>query len=298
MGLDQAGKTSILNILDQNYNLMDNLKPTIGIERHEINILGISVMNWDLGGQERFRKDYFKNVKVFEQTDALFFVIDALNATRYEEALDYYDKILQLFGKLRLKPKIAILIHKVDPNMINDPETLEMIEEIKQLVLSKSEDYEISFYTTSIFDRKSIIEAFSRNLQELISELKPFKKILESLGLSLKLDAVILFDEKLMILSEFYSSEEIEEVCLSTVYNSVYYMTHTNPKLAEDFQTNFELVLNVKNQKKGFQFTDVKFKGWNLYLLTMSDEKAQKIDKDAVIARFDAMSHLFKEREE
>lgn len=294
MGLDQAGKTSILNILNQNFNLMDNLKPTIGIERTEIKILGIPIVSWDFGGQEQFRKEYFKNLKVLDKADSLFFVIDALNATRYEEALDYYAKILEIFEKLELKPKIVILIHKVDPNLRDDTETLEMIEEIKELVQSRSEDYEISFYITSIFDRKSIIEAFSRNLQELISELKPFKRILESLGLLLKLDAVILFDENLMILSDIYMTPEIEEICLNTVYNSVYYMTHTNPKLAEDFgdfETNFELILNVKNQQKVFSFMDVKFKGWNLYLLTMGNEK---VEHQPVIDRFNSMSYLLK----
>ena len=295
MGLDQAGKTSIINILNQNYNLMDNLKPTIGIERHEIKILGIPIVSWDFGGQERFREEYFKNLKVFEKTDTLFFVIDALKAARYEEALDYFTKILQMFEKLELKPKIVLLIHKVDPNLLNDPETLEMVEEIKEIFLKKYSDYEISVFITSIFDRKSIIEAISKNLQELISELKPFQKILESLVLLLKLDAAILFDENLMILSDFYKNEEIGEVCMNTVYNSVYYIVHTNPKLAEDFSANFELVLNVKNQQKVFSFMEVKFRGWNLYLLTMSDER---VDHEPVIARFESMSHLFKQRED
>ena len=274
---------------------MDNLKPTIGIERHEIKILGIPIVSWDFGGQERFRKEYFRNLKIFEKTDAVFFVIDALKATRYEEALDYFTKILQMFEKLELKPKIVLLIHKVDPNLINDPETLEMVEEIKEIFLSKYGDYEISVFITSIFDRKSIIGAFSKNIQELISELKPFQKILESLGLLLNLDASIVFDENLMILSEYYKDKEIEDVCLNTVYNSVYYIIHTNPKLAEDFSANFELVLNVKNQKKIFSFLEVKISGWNLYLLTMGDEK---VDHDAVLSRFDAMSHLFKQKED
>jgi len=294
MGLDQAGKTSIINILNRDYNLMDNLLPTTRIERHEIKILGIPVVNWDFGGQENYREEYIKNLQVFENTDALFFVIDALNATRYQEALEYYKDILQNLEKLELKPEIAILIHKIDPNLANAPETLELIEEIKKLFLSNSDDNIISFYITSIFDRRSVIDAFSKNMQKLISELKPFRIILETITLLLKLDAVILFDEDLMILSEFYKNKVIEEICLNIVYNSVYYINNANPKLAEDFSAKFELVLNLKNRMKIFSFMEIKFKNWKLYILTMGDDI---IDHNDITAQFDAMSHIFEKRE-
>lgn len=293
MGLDQAGKTSILNILNQNYNLMDDLKPTIGIERHEIKILGIPVISWDLGGQERFREEYLKNLKIFEKTDTLMFVIDVLHATRYEEALEYYSNVLALFEKIEIKPKIVLLFHKVDPNLVDEPETLEMLTEVKELFIAKSEEYSPTIFLTSIFDRKSIIEAFSKSLQEIISDLKPFKKILESINLLLKLDASIVFDENLMILSDLYKSKDIEDLCLSTVYNSVYYILNTNPKLAENFTANFELVLNVKNQQKIFSFTDLTFRGWNLYLLTMGDKA---VDHQTLISRFNSMTHLFEKK--
>jgi Ras-related GTP-binding protein A/B len=290
VGLDQAGKTSILNILNQKYNLMDDLKPTIGIERSEIKILGISIISWDLGGQERFREEYLKNLKIFEKTDTLMFVIDVLHATRYEEALEYYSNILAIFDKVEIKPKVVLLFHKVDPNLIDEPETLEMLTEVKELFLAKSEDYSPTIFLTSIFDRKSIIDAFSKSLQEIISELKPFKKILESIVLLLKLDASIVFDENLMILSDFYKTKDIEDFCLNTVYNSAYYILNTNPKLAENFTPNFELVLNIKNQEKIFSFMDLKFRGWNLYLLAMGNEK---VDPVKVLSRFNSMSHLF-----
>ena len=128
---------------------------------------------------------------------------------------------------------------------------------------------------------------------EQILDLKPFKKILESINLLLKLDASIVFDENLMILSDLYRSKEIEDLCLNTVYNSVYYILNTNPKLAENFTTNFELVLNVKNQQRIFSFTDLTFHGWNLYLLTMGDKP---VNHETLISRFNSMSHLFEKK--
>lgn len=293
VGLDQAGKTSILNILNQKYNLQDNIKPTVGIGRTEIKILGVPVICWDLGGQEKFRKNFLKNIKIFEHTDSLFFIIDALGAIRYQEALQYYIDILDIYRKLESKPKIVLCIHKIDPNLRDDPETLDFINEVKDLFIPKSAEFEVTTYVTSIYDRKSIVEAFSKNLQETIAILKPFKNLLESIVLSLKLDAAIVFDENLMIVSDYYKNPEIEEACLDTVYNSVYYITRTNPKLAEDFTPNFELVLNVKNQERLFNFVEVKFKGWNLFLLTMGN---QKLDHKALRERFASMTHVFEKK--
>ncbi len=291
VGLDQAGKTSILNVLQEKYNKMDNIKPTVGIERTEIKIFGISVLAWDLGGQQKFRQEYLKNPKNFENTDSLFFVIDALNSSRYDEALQYFTEILEIIEKLDTRPQIVLLIHKIDPNIREDPNNAVIIETLKQLFFTAG--YQLSVFTTSIYDRQTIIEAFSRCFQEIIQSLQPIKKLLESLALLLKLDAAILFDEHLMILNEHYKTKEIEEVCLSTVYNSIYYMTHTNPKLGEHVLKNFELVLNVKGGAKRFNFLEVAIKGLQMFLLTMSDET---IDTHTVFEKFNSMAHIFEKK--
>ncbi|MHA1650874.1 MAG: ADP-ribosylation factor-like protein [Candidatus Helarchaeota archaeon] len=291
VGLDQAGKTSILNILQEKYNKMDNIKPTVGIERDEITVFGFPIVTWDLGGQEKFRKDYLKNSKYFENTDSLFFVIDAVNSSRYDEALKYFEEILGIIDNLDGKPKLVLLIHKIDPNIRDDPKIQENIKEIKDAFLTVG--YDLSIYITSIYDRKTIIEAFSKTFQELISQLKPLKQLLESIVLLLKLDAAILFDENLMILNEYYRNEEIEAICLNTVYNSIYYMTHTNPKLAENFLGNFELVLNIKHRTKKFHFMTVELKRWLMYLLTMGEEE---LDPDVVLSKFQSMAHIFEQK--
>jgi len=298
IGLDQAGKTSILNILNKKYNLMDNIKPTVGIERDQIKILGIPIVGWDLGGQKQFREKYLKDSRLFDSADSIFYVIDIWNATRFEDALQYYSKILEMLEKLKIRPEIVILLHKVDPNLRDNQKTKEILHNLKKLFQEESEGYHISVFATSIFDRKSIIEAFSKNLQEIISSLKPFKRLLESVALLQKLDAAILFDENLMILSDYYKDKETEQVCLNTVFNAVHYLTTTNPKLAESnsFSTNFELVLNVKNAQKKFIFMEANYRGWNIYLLTMSD-KEQLVDPAVVSAKFKTMAHIFEKKE-
>lgn len=295
VGLDSAGKTSILNILNEKYNEMDSIKPTVGIERDQIKVLGIPIVSWDLGGQYKYREGYLKNLRIFDNADSLFFVLDIWNAPRFEEALHYYADVLTAFKKLKNNPRIVILIHKVDPNLRENPKTQQILENLRKMFIQESEGLDISIFATSIFDRKSIIEAFSKNLQQILTGLQPFKQILESLVLLLKLDAAILFDEKLMILSDYYKTKQIEELCLNTIYNSVYYMNYTNPVLSQkgDFVTNFELVLNVKNNLKKFTFMETVFREWKIYLLTMSTDP---VLPSAVSARFKAMTHVFDEK--
>ena len=223
-GLDQAGKTSILNVLNQNYNLMDNIKPTLGVDRTTVKVLGVPIVNFDLGGQARYREGYLTDPTYFEYTDSLFFVIDALQATRYEEAMYYYKKILRIFDKFGIHPKVVVCIHKVDPNIWSDPETQDMVNEVRDLVAKNSEGYTPSLFVTSIYDRKTIAQAFSKNLQDIVTAIKPFNKVVESLVKLLKLDGAIVFDENFLILGDYYTYEEIERIFLDTVYNSVYYM--------------------------------------------------------------------------
>ena len=48
LGLDFAGKTSILKILEGSYSGLDKIKPTLGPKRTAYDILGFKIMNWDL----------------------------------------------------------------------------------------------------------------------------------------------------------------------------------------------------------------------------------------------------------
>ncbi|MFX1298066.1 MAG: ADP-ribosylation factor-like protein [Promethearchaeota archaeon] len=292
VGLNMAGKSSIINILRNKYNLMDNIKPTVGIERDELKILGIPILRWDLGGQQKFREGYLKDIKIFAETDSLFFVIDAIDLNKYDTAVQYYEDIINIFKRLDINPNIIVCIHKMDPNIRNNPKVVSSVDEVKKLFLSKSSGHEISFFITSIYDRITIVEAFSKTLTALVVTLKPFKKLLKSIVHQFGLDCLILFDEKLIILSESYENAEIEDLCLNMVYNGVSYLNSTNPQLINDyFANNFEFILNLRNKKKRFNFMKVKFKGWNLYLLAMSDER---LNTDSIVTNFNLMVQQLK----
>lgn len=287
IGLDFAGKTSILNILTQKYSLLENIKPTTRIERKIITILGIKIAIWDLGGQEKYRTEYLSDIRTFAETNSIFFVVDIGHPERFELALQYFLSILIMIESLGIQPKIVLCLHKIDPTLINEVKTQELTKKATTLFLNNARGHQISVFNTSIFDMKSIVRAFSPTLQELVKTLQPFRKILESLVFQLKLEGIILFDETLMILGEFYNNKACEEMCLNNVFNHVITLRSSDPQLQdENFPQNFEALLNQKAKEPRFRFLQVKFKDWNLYILTIGKEK---IDEEIISTVFNAI---------
>ncbi len=76
-GLSNAGKTSILKVLDKQFHRLANMVPTKGVERSLSTILGFPVTKWDLGGQEQYRQEYLSpKSKALLEADLLVFVVD------------------------------------------------------------------------------------------------------------------------------------------------------------------------------------------------------------------------------
>lgn len=83
LGLDAAGKSTILCSMNLGNNLA--VKPTIGFNVEEVHIPGtrVSFVVWDLGGQESLRliwRQYLQGIA------GLVFVVDSADASRIPEA--------------------------------------------------------------------------------------------------------------------------------------------------------------------------------------------------------------------
>jgi len=210
IGLDNAGKTAILTKFGGRLGINDlaNLTPTKGVDRRHIETENsdIDLYIWDFGGQAQYRSKYFeKPEQYFLQTDLLIYVIDVQDPERYAESFEYFEQILEILSTLEEEPFVLIYIHKCDPDLKRDPETLLNIELLKdnlnQLLTTYDCDYEA--YLTSIFSLITNEPEFSKYIKEVMrstdSLTSPTLRKVEGLGKTLEetMNAVIRLSESL-----------------------------------------------------------------------------------------------------
>ncbi|MHA1270457.1 MAG: ADP-ribosylation factor-like protein [Candidatus Helarchaeota archaeon] len=155
MGLDNAGKSSIINLLTNNFGIdtFIKMKPTKNIERHEIIGVDSNYTIWDFGGQNTYRTSYLDDPERFLlNINILFYVIDIQDIDRHQESFHYFKKIIDILNFLNEKPEIIILIHKFDPPIQSDPKYLEYVSKIQELFKDVISNFKYQFYTTSIYN--------------------------------------------------------------------------------------------------------------------------------------------------
>ncbi|MFX0003889.1 MAG: ADP-ribosylation factor-like protein [Candidatus Hodarchaeota archaeon] len=209
-GLDAAGKTSLLSKFGGRLGISDMISthPTKGVVRMKFGASNLNLFIWDLGGQEEYRERYLSNPEqYFVQLDLLMFVIDVQDPDRFEEALQYFSKIIDSIILLEETPYILVFIHKYDPDLKNDPKLLLNIEllkdELNELLKSKRVEFELEIYLTSIYSLISREPQFAKYVKNLMSAshslTDPTIRKVEGLGKTLEetLNAVIRLSESI-----------------------------------------------------------------------------------------------------
>jgi len=89
LGLDDAGKTTLLSVLKD--NRVEQFDPTLHAHAEELEIGKLKLCTVDLGGHEAVRKvwkDYFPKI------DAIIYLIDVANQKRFKESREEFEKVL------------------------------------------------------------------------------------------------------------------------------------------------------------------------------------------------------------
>ena len=164
MGLENAGKTTIVDVLTQKirYNQLTppDMSPTKNIERSIISERNVVV--WDFGGQEVYRNEYLADPETYLRSISFaYYVVDVQDYYRLFNSIMYFMTVLPIIVRNSPDAEFNILFNKTDPEFDSTKKNL------KQMFLDKVESFiqghkkSIKIFDTSIFDLNSIKNAFS-----------------------------------------------------------------------------------------------------------------------------------------
>jgi len=215
VGLDNAGKSSIILSLLREISKFAVIKPTRNAERRTFEFLGMNISEWDLGGHERYRKLYLEKAElIFRGTDILIYVVDIQDYDRIPESYNYLKHIKDKLTELNLDPPLYIFFHKNDPEIA---ESLKLkIDDSISYFKGKIGDFEnyhkISFYDTTVFDLSSIINAMSVILLSLFPRSEVIETAIQGYVNKAGVKGVELIDDNSLIISSWYRNDEIKEI--------------------------------------------------------------------------------------
>ena len=158
LGLDAAGKTTVLYKLK--LNEVVNTIPTIGFNVETVKPgKNVSFTVWDVGGQDKIRplwRHYFVG------TEGLVFVVDSVDKSRFHEARDELNWILDSDEMVGVP--LVVLANKQDlPNACNPSEVAE------KLGLTMVKNCKWYVHGTSALSGEGVLESVSE-LSRLVRE--------------------------------------------------------------------------------------------------------------------------------
>jgi small GTP-binding protein len=224
LGLDNAGKTSIITAITKRFGFEEEvakLMPTRRIARDTFRFLGLEFSRLDFGGQRIYREDYLKHPEKFlSGIDLIFYVIDAQDFDRYIESIDYLEEVLLYFKEHQEDVVVAVLFHKFDPQFVDDVEINKRILTLKQALTRYSNDFNIFFFETTIFDIKSIMDAFSSGLSMLFEKIEMVSNLFAEISKNYNTILMALFDPRGLTVGEWYRPhlQLIEKIKIYEIY--------------------------------------------------------------------------------
>jgi GTPase SAR1 family protein len=218
LGLDNAGKTSILSILQKKFSIIKNLLPTRGVSRQTLDFLGLNVICWDFGGQVAYRNMYLSRPDLFLESDLLIFCIDVLDVERYDEALEYLFRIMKVIKDLDEIAPIIIDMHKFDPDVQDSEDLLkkraELIDRIATEALQMN--FACTFINTTIFIKESVEELFSLAIQKMAASSSMIEYIIKDYMAKIDARAISLMTNHNLIISSYSKDSRLETGLLQT----------------------------------------------------------------------------------
>ncbi len=165
MGMENAGKTTILNILSQESDIAPSrppiMNPTKAVERNLLTLFGKKTVIWDFGGQETYRNEYLANPeKYFHTIKFFYYVIDIQDYYRLIPSVMYFTGVFNKIKNYSPDAKIIFIFHKMDPGYNPNVKNLKVqfLDKVEPLLQEQFASY--LMFDTTIFNLSSIKTAF------------------------------------------------------------------------------------------------------------------------------------------
>jgi small GTP-binding protein len=236
LGLDNAGKTSVLTALSEQYSAIKQILPTRGLKRQSISIFGYDIMSFDMGGQAEYRDQYFKKMDMyFSAADLVLYCVDIQDTKRYDESLEYLKEISKAFESFKIHPPILVAFTKTDPDLVSNQELnksqIAMIGKVEEIC----KKHDVEYINTSIFERNSIENLFSMVLRKLSTSNAVIEFVLNRYLKEIKGRAGCLVSTNGLVYGSVGESRQEEEMLSNSAnYLQNLYLFHLNSGLQKD----------------------------------------------------------------
>jgi len=207
-GLDNSGKTSFLLTLDRQFSKLMNMKPTSGANIQSIQILGATIVIWDLGGQKIYTKNYLAKPEIYLfESDLIFYFIDVKDKRRFDESLNYLKEIQEIVDEnFKRRISIVYIFSKGDMDILETPEIQKNISILKSRLNEIHENKNIEIYITSIFEFTTVLRAFSAGISGLSPNRTLLEHNLEEFSKENGIHISLLLSNNGLILGDYYSN--------------------------------------------------------------------------------------------
>lgn len=253
LGIDNAGKSSIILTFQRQFQVISDIKPTKGIHRIQLQMLDKELTIWDFGGQDKYREKYISNAEVnFSDVAIWFFVVDIQDHVRFPEVEDYFKVCVEHIQNYSPDAYLNLIMHKFDPGLENDEEFLNRTQEVENKLLSMSQPLKAKIYRTSIFHPMSVIHAFSKAVlgdTKLEDDLQNiFSNFLKSNFYEEIVDYILVYSNDFVELGSYMNPNVDPNVCKenATHFFSIFDSPGLKLDSAELFLESFGLKIYTK----------------------------------------------------
>ncbi|GAA28259.1 ADP-ribosylation factor-like protein 6 [Clonorchis sinensis] len=137
IGLDNSGKTTILNRLKSKENKISHVAPTVGFNVERITVGSFIFNCFDMSGQGRYRTLW---EHYYQDCDAIIYVIDSADHLRLVVTQDELEQMLQHRSIIKRTIPILFLANKMD---LEDSRPASEIAEILELTKIRHKPWNI-----------------------------------------------------------------------------------------------------------------------------------------------------------